>query len=109
MITSGTIAFGGATAMSRFVPAAHPAERDAVARALFLRLARWRAVQIVAIAVVATALALIAPDTFPPDLCALVALAIALDVGATVAFQADLGFGNPVPWSFRFPVQNLVL
>ena len=39
----------------------------------------------------------------------LVVLGIALDVGATLAFQLVVALDETVWWSFRFPIQNVVL
>jgi O-antigen/teichoic acid export membrane protein len=108
-VISASVTVGGPAVMTRFVPAAAPGERDAVARALVVRLGRWRVVQIAAVAVAGAVLAAAAPGTFPADITALVVVAIALDVGATVAFQAALAFGGAALWSFRFPLQNTVL
>jgi O-antigen/teichoic acid export membrane protein len=108
-ITSATFALGGPATLTRFVPGAHPHERDAVARALATRLSRWRAAQVAAAALAGGVLALLAPDTFPPVVTAFVVAAIAVDVGATVAFQTALAFGRTGLWSFRFPLQNVLL
>jgi O-antigen/teichoic acid export membrane protein len=108
-VISASVTVGGPAVMTRFVPAAAPEERDAVARALMVRLSRWRAVQIGAVAVAGVVLVAVAPDTFSAGITALVVVAIALDVAATVAFQAALAFGGAALWSFRFPLQNTVL
>jgi O-antigen/teichoic acid export membrane protein len=109
MIASASFTLGGPAIMTRFVPAASPESRDAVARALLLRLGRYRAAQVLAAAVVAAVLSVSAPDTFPPLDAALVVTALALDVAASVAFQTALGFGHAGLWSFRFPFQNVLL
>jgi O-antigen/teichoic acid export membrane protein len=108
-VVSASVTVGGPAVMTRFVPAAAPGERDGVARALMVRLGRWRAVQVAAVAVGGAVLAAVAPDTFAPDVMALVVIAVAFDVAATVAFQAALAFGGAALWSFRFPLQNTVL
>jgi O-antigen/teichoic acid export membrane protein len=108
-LSSSSIAIGGPTLMSRFVPAASPAERDAVALALALRVGRWRTLGLVAAALGAAVLVLTQPDSFPPLITALVVLALALDVTATLAFQVSLGMGRTAMWSNRFGVQNLVV
>src|SRR4051812_19488933 len=46
-LSSASIAIGGPTLMSRFVPAASPATRDAVAFALVRRVGRWRTLGLV--------------------------------------------------------------
>jgi O-antigen/teichoic acid export membrane protein len=106
---SASFALGGAAVMSRFVPAATESERIGLARALAIRAIRWRMLGMASMAAVATALMLIAPDDFPPVQTLIVLAAIALDTAATLAFQIALGLDRPVLWSFRYPVQNLVL
>jgi O-antigen/teichoic acid export membrane protein len=109
MIASASLTLGGPAVMTRFVPAASPESRDAVARALVIRLGGYRALQVGAAAAIAIVLSASAPETFPPLPTALVVIALALDVAAVVAFQTALGFGHAGLWSFRFPFQNLVL
>jgi O-antigen/teichoic acid export membrane protein len=108
-LASSSIAIGGPTLMSRFVPAAAPAQRDAVARALAMRVGRWRVLGLVVAALAAVVLALTLPGSFPAVLTALVTIALALDVMATLAFQIALGMGRTAMWSNRFGVQNLAL
>jgi O-antigen/teichoic acid export membrane protein len=108
-VTSASMAIGGPAVMTRFVPAASPADRDAVARALVARLARWRAGQLAAIVCTGVVLAVFAPDTFSPPFTILVVVAIAFDAAATLVFQAALGFGRATLWSFRASIQNVVL
>lgn len=108
-IGSSSLSLAGPTLMARFVPAAAPAERPAVARALGARLGRWRLVQVGSVAVVAGVLVAVAPERFDALITALVVVALALDVGATLAFQIVLGFGRAGVWSARFPVQNVLL
>src|SRR3954451_7930512 len=108
-LAASSIAIGGPTLMSRYVPAAAPARRDAVARALALRVGRWRVVGLVAAGLVAVVLTLTMPGSFPAVLTALVTVALALDVIATLAFQIALGMGRTAMWSNRFGAQNLAL
>lgn len=108
-VASLALTLGGPTLVTRFVPAAPPAERPALARALAARLARGRGAQLAAIAGVAAALVAVAPDRFPPLATALVVVALALNVLATVLLLVPLGLGRTAPWSARYPVQNLVL
>jgi O-antigen/teichoic acid export membrane protein len=108
-VTSASMAIGGPAVMTRFVPAAPPERRDALARALVARLGRWRAAQMAAIACTGLILALAAPGTFSPLFTVLVVTAIACDAAATLVFQAALGFGRAALWSFRSSMQNLVL
>jgi O-antigen/teichoic acid export membrane protein len=110
IVTFGSMALslGGPTVLSRFVPAAQAGEREAVARALTIRLAWGRGLQLVAVAAGAAALAAIAPHRFPPLLTGLVVLALALDGAATLSLQAGLGLGRIALWSFRYPLQNAV-
>lgn len=111
VVTIGSLAMtlGGPTLMARFVPAASPEERVALARAIGARLAKGRGAQLAAIAVGATALAVADPSTFPPVEVALVVVALALNVATTLALQMTLGLGRAGPWSLRYPLQNTVL
>lgn len=111
LVTIGALAMtlGGATLLARYVPAAPPGERAALARALSLRLGRNRAVVLAALAAVATALAVWNPERFPPLPTALVLIALAFNVATTLALQADLGLGRAWGWSARYPVHNAVL
>jgi O-antigen/teichoic acid export membrane protein len=109
MVASASLAMGGPAVMTRFVPAVPADRRDAVARALVARLVRWRALQVGSAAVAAAVLAAAAPDTFPPLVTALVVVALGLSVAATVVFQTALAFGHTALWSFRFPLQNVIL
>jgi O-antigen/teichoic acid export membrane protein len=111
LVAIGSVAMtlGGTTLLSRFVPAARPEERPALARALTLRLARNRAVPFALLAVVGGVAAIVAPDRFPAAATAWVLVALVLNVAATLALQADLGLGRVVAWSARYPVQNAVL
>jgi O-antigen/teichoic acid export membrane protein len=103
---SASLSIGGPMLMSRFVPAAAPAERAALARALAERLGLWRAVEIVALAIVIAALLAGFPGTFPTWVTVLVGVALAIDLLATLAFQVALGLGITRAFSFRFGVQN---
>ncbi|MGQ0719454.1 MAG: hypothetical protein ACT4NP_19495 [Pseudonocardiales bacterium] len=108
-IGSVAITLGGATLLARYVPAAAPGERGALARALSVRLVRNRAVLFAVLTVIAAALVTWDPARFPPLLTALVLIALALNVVATLALQADLGLGHAGAWCARYPVQNAVL
>jgi O-antigen/teichoic acid export membrane protein len=111
IVTVGSLALtlGGPTTMARFVPAEPPGERPAVARRLGARLARGRAVQLVAVALAAAVAALVDPDAFPPAATAAVVVALALNVATTLALQVDLGLGRTAAWSLRYPLHNIVL
>jgi O-antigen/teichoic acid export membrane protein len=108
-VGSMSMSVGGPTLMSRFVPAARPSERGALARALLVRLARWRGLALGATLVGAAALVATTPSTFPPVIALLVAVALVLDVAATLAFQTALALGRTTAWSFRYGTQNGVL
>jgi len=108
-IGSVAMTLGGATLLARYVPAATPDERGALARALSFRLARNRAAQFAVLVVIAVALVAWDPARFPPMLTAFVLIALALNVAATLALQADLGMGRAGAWCARHPVQNAVL
>jgi len=108
-IASVAMMLGGPTLMARYVPAAAPAQRAALARALTARLALGRAAQLLAVAVVAAALVVVDPSAFPADLTALVVLALGFSVVATLALQAGLGLGRTGAWSARYALQNAVL
>src|SRR5436190_19492852 len=90
-IGSSTAALGGPALLSRFVPAAPAGEREGVALALAVRLARVRVAQVGVFTAVAELLAALAPHRFPLSLVLLVVLAFALDVAATLGFQLALG------------------
>lgn len=106
---SASFALGGGAVMARFVPAATPGERLGLTRALALRAIRWRALGIVLMALVATALLPLAPHDFPRLQVLIVLAAVALDAAATLAFQIALGLDRRVLWSFRYPLQNVLL
>ena len=108
-IGSVAMTLGGATLLARYVPAAAPDERGALARALSVRLARNRAVLFAVLTVIATALVTWDPARFPPLLTVFVLTALALNVAATLALQTDLGLGRASAWCARYPVQNAVL
>lgn len=111
IVTLGSLAMtlGGPTLMARYVPAAAPDQRLAVAKAIGARLARGRALQLAAIAAAAALLVAVDPDTFSASDTAVVVFALALNVAATLALQVGLGLGRTGAWSFRYPLQNAVL
>ncbi|MFP5320914.1 MAG: hypothetical protein ACLGIC_03605 [Acidimicrobiia bacterium] len=111
IVTLGSLAMtlGGPTVLARFVPAAPPDQRLALARALGRRLAWGRATQLVAIAAVAAVASIVAPDALPRLDTGLVVVALALNVAATLALQVGLGLGRTGAWSTRYPLQNAVL
>jgi O-antigen/teichoic acid export membrane protein len=106
---SSALALSGPAVMARFVGAAAPEERAAVARALALRALRWRVAGLAGGVIVAVALVLLNGDRFAPLPTALILLAIVLDAPATVAFQVALALGRAAAWSFRYPLQNAVV
>jgi O-antigen/teichoic acid export membrane protein len=108
-IGSVALTLGGATLLARYVPAAPPAERAPLARAMTLRLARNRAVLLVGLSVVGWLLVAVDPVRFPPLPTVFVLVALGLNVAATLALQAGLGLGRAGAWSARYPVQNGVL
>jgi O-antigen/teichoic acid export membrane protein len=111
VVTLGSLALtlGGPTLMARFVPAAPPAERVALARALTARLARGRALQLAGMGAATAVVVAVAPDRLPPLATAYVAAALALNVAASLLLQAALGLGRTGAWSTRYPLQNAVL
>jgi O-antigen/teichoic acid export membrane protein len=111
IVTLGSLSLSlaGSAVMNRFVPAAPPAERAAVARALAVRLARVRGAQLAVVAAAAAALAATMPHRFPALLTGLVGLALVLDLGAALASQVALGLGRPAVWAFRYPLQNALM
>ncbi|MHA6784098.1 hypothetical protein ACVGOW_24350 [Pseudonocardia saturnea] len=108
-IGSVALTLGGATLLARYVPAAPPAERGPLARAMTLRLARNRAVLFLGLAVVGGLLVAVDPMRFPPLPTVFVLVALGLNVAATLTLQAGLGLGRAGAWSARYPVQNGVL
>jgi O-antigen/teichoic acid export membrane protein len=111
IVTLGSLALtlGGPTVLARFVPAAPPEQRLAVARSLGRRLAKGRALQLGAIAAAVALAAVLAPDALPAVDTALVLAALALNVAATLGLQVGLGLGRTGAWSARYPLQNTVL
>lgn len=105
-VSSLSMALGGPTLLSRFIPAVSPGDRDMVARTLLVRLARWRGAFLCAMVICAITLAAVAPSTFPPVIVVWAIAALVFDVGATLAFQAALALQRTTAWSFRFGVQN---
>jgi O-antigen/teichoic acid export membrane protein len=108
-IVSMSLSFGGHVLLSRFVPAAPPAEQGALALALALRIGRFRALMVTGAVVVVAVLATVAPERLPPIVALLIGLALALDVAAALIYQVALALGQPVLWSFRFAFQNTLL
>jgi O-antigen/teichoic acid export membrane protein len=111
VVTIGSLALtlGGPTLMARFVPAAPPGERVALARSLGARLARGRALQLAVLAAAALVAVVWDPARFPPLETACVVVALALNVAATLALQVSLGLARTGAWSVRYPLQNAVL
>lgn len=109
MIGTTALALGGTPLMSRFVPAAPAPERPALARALGLRLAASRAVQLTLLVVLGAVLTRVVPEAFPPLHTALALGALVANVIAMLALQAGLGLGRTAPWNARYPLQNAVL
>jgi O-antigen/teichoic acid export membrane protein len=108
-IVSMSLSLGGPLLLARFVPAAAPAERGALALALAGRIARFRAAMVASTIAVVVVLAIVAPSRFSPAAAVFVSVALALDVAATLGYQLGLALGRPLLWSFRFPLQNTVL
>ncbi|MDZ7676205.1 MAG: hypothetical protein U5K30_14200 [Acidimicrobiales bacterium] len=111
IVTLGSLAMtlGGPTLMARYVPAAPAGERVALATAIGARLAVGRSAQLGGLAVLGAGLVAWNADAFPPVDTGLVFLALALNVGATLALQVGLGLGRTVAWSIRYPIQNAAL
>jgi O-antigen/teichoic acid export membrane protein len=111
IVTLGSLAMslGGPTLMARFVPAAAEPDRVPLARAIGLRLAQGRAVQLAVIAAIALAAVVWDGERFPPVETALVVGGLAASVAASLALQVPLGLGRTVPWALRYPLQNAVL
>jgi O-antigen/teichoic acid export membrane protein len=108
-IGASLVAVGGASVLGRYVPAAPEHERVALARALVRRLATIAAAPLAVIAAIAVVLAAVDPHRFPPLVATLIVVALALEVAATLASQVALGLGRLGTWTFRYPLQNLVL
>jgi O-antigen/teichoic acid export membrane protein len=108
-IVSMSLSLGGPLLLSRFVPAAPVAERNALALALALRIARFRALMVLAAIALVVALTTVVPERFPTEAALFVSIALALDVAATLLYQVALALGRPRLWSFRFPLQNTLL
>jgi O-antigen/teichoic acid export membrane protein len=108
-LVSTSLTLGGATIVSRFVPAAAPHERAGVARALTVRLGWWRAIKLASLALVAVAMIVLAPERFPAGLTLLVLAALAVDTVAALGFQIALALGHTGVWSARWAIQNSLL
>jgi O-antigen/teichoic acid export membrane protein len=109
LLGSTALAISGPAVMSRFVGAAVPEQRAAIARALAFRALRWRAGGLAAVVAAAAAIVVLDPARLSAFAAASVLLAIVLDAPATITFQIALAFGRVDAWSFRYPLQNLVL
>jgi O-antigen/teichoic acid export membrane protein len=108
-IVSMSLSLGGPLLLARFVPAAAPSERGALALALAARIARFRAAMVAVAIAVVVALAGLAPTRLSATAALFICIALALDVTATLVYQLGLALGRPLLWSFRFPLQNTVL
>ena len=109
-IASMSLSLGGPLLLSRFVPAAPAAERNALALALALRIARFRALMLAGRnRVGGCSLSIVVPDRFPTEAALFVSMVLVLDVAATLIYQVALALGHPRLWSFRFPLQNTLL
>lgn len=108
-IVSMSLSLGGPLLLARFVPAAPLAERNALALALALRIARFRALMVLAAISLVVALTTVVPERFPKEAALFVSIALVLDVAATLIYQVALALGRPRLWSFRFPLQNTIL
>ena len=108
-IGGASLSLGGPGMLSRFVPASAGHERAAVARSLLGRMAAWRGLGLAGAATAAVIACVVAPDVASPGFAVAVVLAIALDSTATLLAQGALSLGRTAVWSFRWPLQNLVL
>jgi O-antigen/teichoic acid export membrane protein len=108
-IVSMSLSLGGPLLLSRFVPAAPPAQRSGLALALALRIARFRALMVLSAIVGVAVLATVMPERISGTAAVCVAVALVLDVCATLLYQVALALGRPLLWSFRFPLQNTLL
>lgn len=106
---STAAALGGPTLLTRFVGAAVPSERAALALALTLRAARWRLALGVSVLAFGSVTVALSPSRLPVLPAILVAVALLLDVAATLLLQAALALGRVSSWSLRYPLQNGVL
>jgi len=108
-VAASFVAVGGAAVLGRYVPAAPEHERVALARALVLRLATVAILPLAIGGAAAAGAAAVDPHRFPKRLVALIVLALGFEVAATLGSQAALGLGRLGTWTFRYPLQNLVL
>ncbi len=100
---------GGPALFARVLAPLDGERRDAVARALALRVVRTRALMLGGLAALAVAGALLAPGEVRPLHVALVAAAAVLGTAATLLSQVSLGLERSAAWSFRYPVKNGVI
>jgi hypothetical protein len=106
---SACVALSGAALMSRFIATAPPERRIHIAHLLAMDMGRRRLFQIAAVGVCGLLLALTLPGRFPPAFVAIVILALAVDLLATLCFQIALGLGRTTLWSFRYAIQNTTI
>jgi O-antigen/teichoic acid export membrane protein len=99
----------GGSSLVRLVAGASADERAALVRVLLTRAVRLRGAWALVLACTAAALALVDPSRFRLVVSLFVALAIVLDIGATLMFQLAVALDKIVWWSFRYPVQNAIL
>jgi O-antigen/teichoic acid export membrane protein len=108
-IVTSAMAIGGSTLLGRYVPAADPGDRVALARSIVERLAPTRLLQALGVLAACVLVAVLAPGWIGAVAIVLVGVAVALEIGAALAYQAALGLGHTTLWSFRYPLQNTVL
>lgn len=108
-IVSLGLTLGGPTLMTRFVPAAPPDLRLALARRLGGRLLRGRAAQLAVVIAAAVLVGSFDTQRFPRLELALVVSALVASVVTTLILQVLLGLGRTGLWNARYPLQNAVL
>jgi O-antigen/teichoic acid export membrane protein len=100
---------GGPALFARVLGPLAGGERREVARALVRRLGAVRAVLVLAVVPVALVGALLAPGRVTLLQAALVLVAAACGVAATLLAQLALGLERTFAWSLRYPLENGVI
>lgn len=100
---------GGPALFARVLAPLQGDRRDDAALALTRRVARTRALMLVALAVPAAGGALLAPGDLRALPVVLVAAAALLGTAATLLSQLALGLERTVAWSLRYPLEHGVV
>lgn len=111
LVTIGTLALtlGGPALVTRYVPAAAPERRAALARALVAHLARGRVRALAIAALVTAVLVVVLPARIPALESWSVLAGVVLGVASTLLLLIGLGLGLAGAWALQYPLQNTAL